>query len=212
MKQDQKMTDKLFYKGKPIKTLSTTLGIALVANLALTPSVYAEGDSTSSAEPKLVEWSSEDVRKYFDANMDWNIPLLISEEEQSEGESQGETQSESGGTNQPVYINNGFGWDDMLLYHLIFNSGRSYSTRGWYDSRPVYDPRTNQTYKPKSYDTGKFQNKPVVNSTVRPKTVNSQGTITKRDSNKSTSTSKGSIGNKSSNMSSSSKSGGSFGG
>lgn len=212
MKQDQKITEKFLYKGKPLKTLSTTLGIALVANLALTPFVYAEGETTNSTEPKLVEWSSEEVKTYFDKNMDWNIPLLIPEETESVGESTDETQTEAGSSNQPVYINNGFGWDDMLLYHLIFNSGRSYSTRGWYDSRPVYDPRTKQTYKSKSYDSGTFQNKPVVNSTVRPKTVSSAGTITKRDSNKSTSTSKGSIGNKSSNLSSSSKSGGSFGG
>ncbi|MDP5274647.1 hypothetical protein [Chengkuizengella axinellae] len=208
MKQDQKIAENLFYKGKPLKTLSTTLGIALVANLAITPFVYAEGDTTGGPEPTLVEWSSEDVKQYFDANMDWNIPLLISEEQPLEEEQ--ETGAEGG--NQPVYIHNGFGWDDLLLYHLIFNSGRSYSTKGWYDSRPVYDARTNKTYKPKAFESGTFQNKPVVNSSVRPKTVSSEGNITKRDSNKSTSTSSGSIGNKSSNLSSTSKSGGSFGG
>ncbi|MDT2235151.1 hypothetical protein P7H16_00375 [Paenibacillus larvae] len=56
---------------KPLKVLSTSLGIILAANLLLLPTAHAEG----SSEPKLVEWSNENVKKFFDANTDWNIPL-----------------------------------------------------------------------------------------------------------------------------------------
>lgn len=200
----------LLYKGKPLKVLSTSLGIALMANLFLLPTVSGETTATDSGEAKLVEWSSEEVKQYFDANMDWNIPFP--EEEQEEGSSS--EGASSGGSSTTIY-HNGFGWDDLLLYHLLFNNSGSYSSNGWYNRGGIYDARMNQPYKGKKFDSEAFQNKSVVGSSVRPRTTDGSGTITRRSPvNKSTSSSPGGIGGNSSGFSSGSKgsSGGGFGG
>ena len=194
-------------EGKPLRVLSTSLGIALLANVLIIPMEHgsAVADNSSANGPKLVEWSSEEVKKYFDAEMDWNIPELKKEtkEEGNGGTVTGGSSSSSGTT--IVHTTSGFGWDDLLLYHMIFNRGNSYSSSGWYSNHSAYDVRSGQSYRPRSYTSDTFQNKPVSGSAMTPKTSRTTGSITKR----STSSSRGSIGGKSSGFSSSSSSSGS---
>ncbi|GIO66688.1 hypothetical protein VQ056_05390 [Paenibacillus sp. JTLBN-2024] len=192
--------------GKPVRVLSTSLGVALLANaFLLAGGVTADSASAageSADEPKLVAWSTEEVKAYFDKNVDWNIPLP--EEIEKEGEPQAGSSGGSGSGGTTV-INNygashsGFGWDDLLLYHFLFNSGSSYQPSTYYDNRKTYYTGTSQSYKPRSYSSGTFQNKQVVGSTVTPKTSRSTGSITRRG----TSSSSGGIGGKSSGYSSS---------
>lgn len=194
--------------GKPVRVLSTSLGIALLANALFVPGgAGASGSGGGSGEePKLVSWSTEEVKNYFDKNVDWNIPYP--DENQQETVQEGQGTVTSGGT---TVINNyggyssGFGWDDVLLYHMLFNSGSFYSSRGWYNDRPTYYGGTRTTYKPPTYNSGRFQNKPVAGSVVKPKTsTSSTGSITRR--NKSSKS--GGIGGTSSGLGSSkSKSG-----
>ncbi|MEF2966053.1 hypothetical protein V3851_09435 [Paenibacillus sp. M1] len=205
--------------GKPIRVLSTSLGIALLANAFLVPggAASATGSGSSGEEPKLVAWSTEEVKAYFDKEVDWNLPLVVSDEDQtgaeeSGGESGSGSDSESGGTtvvNHYGGFGSGFGWDDMLLYHLLFNSGSNYSSSGWNQSRGGYYAGTTTPYTPKTYSSGSFQNKTVSGSVVPPKTSTStKGSIVRR----STSSSPGGIGGKSGSLGSSSSSGTSSGG
>lgn len=206
--QDQgkdKPASRLFTpEGKPIKVLSTSLGLALLANAFMMPGATAADSSTGTTDkPKLVSWSTEEVKAYFDQNADWNIPLPEDQKKDDEGETG--TTSGSGGGGGTTVINNygvshsGFGWDDLLLYHFLFNSGSIYRPSTYYDNRRTYYTGTSQTYKPRSYSSGAFQNKPVVGSTVTPKTSRSTGSITRRG----TSSGSGGIGGKSSGYSSS---------
>lgn len=188
-------------EGKPLRVLSTSLGIALLANAMFVPGgVHATGGSTGS-EPQLVSWSTEEVKAYFDANVDWNIPYP--EENTEETVQEGTGVVSSGGTtviNNYGGYSNGFGWDDLLLYHMLFNSGSNYSSRGWYNDRPTYYGGTRTTYKPPTYNSGSFQNKQVTGSVVKPKTsTSSTGSITRRGSS-----SAGGVGGKSSGLGSSS--------
>lgn len=191
---------------KPVKALSTSLGVALLANALFVPAPPANASSGSADEPKLVSWSTEEVKAYFDQYVDWNIPLP----EDAGGETAQPTASPgvstSGGTtviNNYGGYNSGFGWDDLLLYHFLFNSGSSYSPSRWYDGRPTYYGGTRTVYKPRTYDSTKFQNKPVTGSVVKPKTSTSTtGTITRRK----TSSSSGGVGGTSSSLGSSSSS------
>lgn len=226
MKWDEGQADslrsKLFTKdGKPLRILSTSLGVALIANAVFGGMAYAEGTATTAGteqQPKLVEWSSDAVKQYFDPAVDWNLPMLADEnaDEQDDaattGSGGGTAVSGGGGgsgtagSGDTIIINNGshssFGWDDLMLYHLLFNSGSSYSTTRYYTTHTVYTPNTHQTYKPKmTYNSDSFQNKRVSGSTVRPVTSNKSGSVTRRS--KSTSSSPGGIGGKSSSMSSS---------
>lgn len=209
------------------KVLATTLGVALMANMLAAPATHA---TTASGTPKLVEWSTEEVKKYFDAAVDWNLPATVFDKKQ---EQQVQPTGGSGGSAAPVVIHNsGFGWDDLLLYHMIFNSGSPYSSsRHWSGTKYAYDYRTNQPYKPQTYTPTTFQNKPVTGSTVPPKTSSGTGTfnvkpsastsssssssskpstssstVTPSSPSKSSSTGSGSIGGTSSSFSSSSKS------
>ncbi|MBG9733318.1 hypothetical protein ABE142_24790 [Paenibacillus alvei] len=211
---------------KPLKVLSTSLGVALAANLLMSSSAMGQQSAAQSDQAKLVEWSTEEVKQYFDANMDWNIPLPEEEEigdnagsSTSGGSGSSGGSSSSSGTSHHTYVHHGggFGWDDMLLYHMIFNRGNAYSSSSWSSSGSVYDTRTNSTYRAKSFSSDSFQNRPVVNSRVRPSTSNGSGSIIRRSavgSSKSSSSSPGGIGGKSSSFSSSSssRSGGWFGG
>lgn len=203
----EKQPAKLFTpEGKPVRVLSTSLGVALLANAfllaggATAGSVNAGGDT--AGEPKLVAWSTEEVKAYFDKNADWNIPLPEENEKEDGTQSGSSGGASSGGT---TVINNygtshsGFGWDDLLLYHFLFNSGSSYHPSTYYDNRKTYYTGTSQSYKPRSYSSGAFQNKQVVGSTVTPKTSRSTGSITRRG----TSSNSGGIGGKSSGYSSS---------
>lgn len=201
---------------RPIKVLSTSLGLALIAHAAIAP-IGSASASSGSAEPKLVEWSSDEVKQYYDPSVDWSLPIdeqKLQEQEQTTAPTDG-----SGGT---TVVNNyyggygsSFGWDDMLLYHFLFNNAGVYSSRGWYDNRRGYYAGSSRPYTPRTYSSGSFQNREVSGSTVRPKTSNSTGKITRR----STSSSSGGVGGKSSGLGSSgskssskSKSGGFFGG
>ena len=186
--------------GKPIRVLSTSLGIALLANAMFIPGAASASVNPTGEEPQLVSWSTEEVKAYFDKNVDWNIPYP---EDAQEVEEQGQGVVTSNGT---TVVNNyggyhsGFGWDDVLLYHMLFNSGSNYSSRGWYKDRPTYYGGTGTTYKPPTYSSDKFQNRTVPGSVVKPKTsTSSTGSITRRG----TSSKAGGIGGTSSGLNSS---------
>jgi hypothetical protein len=210
--------EKWTYKGKPLRILSTTLGIALVANMLLMSNVYGETASPTPANgPKLVEYSSDQVKKYYDPSVDWNIPVPFDDKGQpKEGVQLGtNTSGTQGNSNNTTIINNGggyggggIGWTELLLFHMIFNSGSSFSSNRWNNSRPVFNPGTNRPYQAKSFTSETFQNKPTTGSSVRPKTSSSSGTFSTKSS-KSSSSTKGSIGGNSSGFSSSGKSSGS---
>ncbi|WP_223068688.1 hypothetical protein [Paenibacillus caui] len=215
-KPERSVKSRLFTpEGKPVRVLSTSLGIALLANAFFVPGSAVSATSSDSAdEPKLVAWSTEEVKAYFDKNVDWSIPLPASDEE-DQGEQAGTEGGGSGSVSDPsstssggtTVVNNygyggsGFGWDDLLLYHLLFNSGSNYSSSSWHKEHRGYYTGTKTPYQPRSYSSGSFQNKPVAGSTVRPKTsTSSTGTIVRR----STSSKAGGIGGNSSSLSSSS--------
>lgn len=209
---------------RPLRTLSTSLGIALLANAAIGPVAYsapASPSASASEPPKLVSWSSEEVKAYFDPAVDWNIPLASDEDDCVQGNADKNTQStavpcdaspttgtgttaQSGSGNGTVVVNNhygsGLGWDDLILYHLLFNNGSSYSTSSWYNSHTTYYAGTSKPYKAKKYTADSFQSKPVVGSSVRPKSVDKSGSVTRRSS----SSQPGGIGSKSSGFSGSS--------
>ncbi|MFC5649751.1 hypothetical protein ACFPYJ_11585 [Paenibacillus solisilvae] len=199
-KPEEQLRNKLFTKdGKPLRILSTSLGIALLANVALIPGT---GSAADESGPKLVKWSTEEVKQYYDPAIDWSLP--ISEDGETPAAStqtEGTTGTGSGGTTI-INTSSGFGWDDLLLYHLLFNNGYSYSSRSWSSSHPSYYPNSSTRYKPKTYSSGAFQSKPVAGSAVAPKTSSSTGSITRR----STSSKPGGIGGNSSGFSSSSSS------
>ncbi|MDT3425398.1 hypothetical protein J2Z22_000914 [Paenibacillus forsythiae] len=204
--RNQSLGDKgIDLSGKPVRVLSTSLGVALLANALFIPGASAASGS-SADEPTLVSWSTEEVKAYFDKNVDWNIPYP---EETGEGTAQPTATPGVATSNGTTVINNyggynsGFGWDDLLLYHMLFNSGSSYSPSRWYDHRKTYYGGTRTVYKPRTYDGTRFQNKPVTGSVVKPKTSTSTtGTITRR----STSSKAGGIGGTSSSLGSSSSS------
>jgi hypothetical protein len=220
VKQDQPTEmEKWTYKGKPLRILSTSLGIALIANMLMMPYVYgAETPSPTPANgPKLVEYSSEQVKKYYDPNVDWNIPVPFDDKGQPvEGANSGSGSSETdSNSNNTTIINNGggyggggIGWTELLLFHMIFNRGNAFSSNQWNNSRPVFDAGTNRPYQAKSFTSDTFQNRPTTGSSVRPTTSKSSGTFSTK-SNKSSSSTKGGIGGKSSGFSSSGKSSGS---
>lgn len=185
--------------GKPLRVLSTSLGAALLANAILSTGVSATSGTAGGEEPKLVSWSSEEVKAYFDKNVDWSLPLpaAVEGKEVTAG-------GTSGSSTVVHHYNSGFGWDDLLLYHLLFNSGSGYSSSSYYKKRPTYYTSSKAPYAPKSYSSESFQNKQVAGSTVRPKTSSSTGSVTRR----STSSKPGGIGGKSSGLSSSGSSGG----
>ena len=186
--------------GKPIRVLSTSLGIALLANAMFIPGAASASVNPTGEEPQLVSWSTEEVKAYFDKNVDWNIPYP---EDAQEVEEQGQGVVTSNGTtvvNNYAGYHSGFGWDDVLLYHMLFNSGSNYSSRGWYKDRPTYYGGTRTTYKPPTYSSDKFQNRTVPGSVVKPKTsTSSTGSITRRG----TSSKAGGIGGTSSGLNSS---------
>jgi hypothetical protein len=220
-------------KGKTFRVLSTSLGVVLAANLILAADVFGDQAtptptpaSSPADQPKLAEWSSDAVKAYFDASADWNIPLAADDNKAgtSTPTPAPAGSSAAGGGSAPIIVQNngGFGWEQLLLYHMIFNSGRSYAPSSWNGTHPMTDYRTNRPYTPKSFDTETFRSQATANSSVRPKTSNSGGTFTTRSglsssisgSTKSSSSSQGGIGGRSSGFSSStsSSSGSSSGG
>ncbi|MCU6710611.1 hypothetical protein M6D81_18115 [Paenibacillus sp. J5C_2022] len=209
-RKNKPASPKLFAEdGKPLKVLSTSLGIALLANAVFSTGAMATSGTAGSSDeqPKLVSWSTEDVKKYYDAKVDWSLPItpesLAVKQEEGEGAGSG-----SGDTTVIHHYESGFGWDDLLLYHLLFNAGSSYSSKGWYSKRPAYYTKSyysksKQSYQPKTYTSDMFQNKQVAGTSVRPKTSTTTGSVTRR----STSSQPGGIGGKSSGISSSGTSG-----
>jgi hypothetical protein len=210
-----------------MKVLSTSLGVALAANLLAVPAVSAEGADAAKPQPKLVEWSTDAVKAYYDPNIDWSLVLPEQKKDDAAAQNQanaagstgGDTVATGGGTNT-VIVNNGggygssFGWDDLLLYHLLFNSGRVYSTSSWSQSHTTVYAGSHQPYQPRSYTSGTFQNKPVAGSTVRPpQTTASSGSFStsKSTATKSTSAStSGTVSSSGSKTPSTSSSSGSF--
>jgi len=199
--------------GKPLRILSTSLGIALLANAALgSVSFAADGDAGDAEgdQPKLVEWSTEAVKSYFNPAVDWGLPDLDETPDGNAAES-APTPTPTPGTvtqGSTIVVNNGssgFGWDDLLLYHLLFNQGSAYSSSSWTSSHTTYYEGTTKPYKEKSFTSETFQNKPVAGSAVRPKTTSRSGSVTRRSS-KVTSSSPGGIGGTSSALSASSRS------
>lgn len=183
-------------EGKPMRVLSTSLGIALLANAFLIPGEPALASASNGNEPALVEWSNEEVKAYFDQNVDWSLPIPQEEEN---------SQDNSGGTTVVNHYGGygGFGWDNLLLYHLLFNSGTNYSSSTWHKNNKGYYPGTTTPYTPRTYSTGSFQSKPVAGSVVPPKTsASTKGSIIRR----STSSSSGGIGGNSGSLGSSSSS------
>lgn len=171
----------------PVKVLSTSLGMTLAAHMLLAPGLLMGGSDAFAAEssqPTLSEWSTEEVKAYYDASVDWSLPALPDEDlqgvvpQQSANNGTGGASGSTGGGNTTIiHQGSSFGWDDMLLYHLLFNSGGAYSSGRWHQSYPSYDTRTNQPYQPKTYSAGTFQNKQVPGSNVKPKTSVSSGSF-----------------------------------
>ncbi|KAA9005922.1 hypothetical protein F4V43_06985 [Paenibacillus spiritus] len=189
--------------GPPARVLTTSLGIALLANALMAAGAPEAGASSAAGEPKLVSYSTDEVKQYYDPNADWAIPYPEDRASETAEPTASPGVTSSGGTtviNNYGGYNSGFGWDDLLLYHFLFNSGGGYSPARYYGDRPTYYGGTRTAYKPKSYDSTKFQNKPVAGSVVKPKTSTSTtGSITRRG----TSAGKGSVGGTSSGLGSS---------
>ncbi|MBB3110706.1 hypothetical protein FHS18_002773 [Paenibacillus phyllosphaerae] len=230
----------LFTKdGKPLRVLSTSLGIALVANALLGASFAGEASAETSgqtqttaaetavAEPTLVEWSNDNVKAFFDPTSDWNIPLLqecdpavtdpqaenaCEDTSAAAGSTAGSGTGGTTGGTTVIHTYSGFGWDDLLLYHMIFNNGSAYSTTRYHSMYRSYDIRTGAAYKVPTYKSDQFQNSPVTGSAVRPKTTNTTGTITKRSDSTTSSSTKSSSATSSSSSSSTSSSAGGIGG
>lgn len=212
---------------RPLKVLSASLGVILIGQMLLLSAHAAESPSPGAGSSKLVEWSSEDVKAYYDPSVDWSLPVPVEKSTTSPSPSQAPA---AGGT-APIIVNqvsggSGFGWDDLLLYHLIFNTVSPYSSNNWGSSHRSYYYRSNTPYVTKTYQPSTFSNKSTTktpttssgtgtftsnksssgNTTGTSSSVNSSGTTSGGTTSKSTSTSSGSIGGKSSGFSSSSSS------
>ena len=206
---------------RPLKVLSTSIGIVLVSHMLLLSAHAAESPNPSAAgagSSKLVEWSSEDVKAYYDPSVDWSLPVPVLSDNKTTSPSPsptpvaGGSSTGSGGSTTSIIVNQvtgggGFGWDDLLLYHLIFNTVSPYSSSSWGSNHRSYHYRSNTPYVTKTYQPNSFSNR---STTKTPTTSSGTGTFTSNNksssSTKSTSTSSGSIGGKSSGFSSSSSS------
>lgn len=209
---------------RPLKVFSASLSFVLVSQLFMLP-VHA-ADTPNAASAKLVEWSTDEVKAYFDPTVDWNLPV-----QPAASPTPTPVPASGGGSTAPVIVNHvgsGFGWDDLLLYHLIFNSPSPYSSSSWGSSHKSYYYRSNTPYVTKTYQASSFSNKSATkapttssgtgsfttnksSSSSTKSTANSSGSVSgsstsSGSTSKSTSTSTGSIGGKSSGFSSSSSS------
>ncbi|WP_141692623.1 hypothetical protein [Paenibacillus pectinilyticus] len=216
---------------RPLKVLSASLTLLLLGQMALASVHAAETPSPNTGGAKLVEWSNDDVKAYYDPQVDWSLPTPVDKSTATASP----TPTPTGSSNAPIIINQvsgggyggGFGWDDLLLYHLIFNTVSPYSSSYWGSSHRSYYYRSNTPYVNKTYQPSSFTNR---STTKTPTTSSGSGTFTSNKSSssnksgttgsvsssgtsgstssgsKSTSTSTGSIGGKSSGFSSSSSS------
>jgi hypothetical protein len=217
---------------RPLKVLSASLTLILLGQVLVGSTQAAESPSPSPGSSKLVEWSSEEVKAYYDPQVDWSLPLVPNKSTVTPSPTPTPTGSTSGGTGSstaPIIVNQvaggGFGWDDLLLYHLIFNTVSPYSSSSWGNNHRSYYYRSNTPYVNKTYQPSSFTNR---STTKTPTTSSGTGTFTTNKStttsgktstsgtsssgsvsssgSKSTSSSTGSIGGKSSGFSSSSSS------
>lgn len=210
---------------RPLKVLSASLSLILLSQMLLVSAQAAETPSPNTSSSKLVEWSNEDVKAYYDPQVDWSLP--VPPDKSLVSPSPSPTPSATGGSSAPIIVNqvsgSGFGWDDLLLYHLIFNTVSPYSSSSWGSNHRSYYYRSNTPYVNKTYQPSSFTNRsttktPTTSSGSGTFTTNKSSTTTKSgttsssvnssnsSSTKSTSTSSGSIGGKSSGFSSSSSS------
>ena len=125
----ERMVSSLFTPdGMPIRVLSTSLGLMLLASAVMNTSAEANASTEfANNEPTLVEWSNEEVKAYYNSNIDWSIPnveLKVTMKPGTDGQS-----NESGGTT--VVHHSGFGWESMLLYGLLMSRGSAYSSQAW---------------------------------------------------------------------------------
>nr|WP_246320198.1 hypothetical protein [Paenibacillus qinlingensis] len=169
----------------------------------------AETPNANAGASKLVEWSNEDVKAYYDPQVDWSLP--IPPDKGLAAPSPTPTPSTTGGSTAPIIVNQvsggGFGWDDLLLYHLIFNTVSPYSSSSWGNNHRSYYYRSNTPYVNKTYQPSSFTNR---STTKTPTTSSGSGTFTS-NSNKSSTTKSGTTGStvNSSNTSGSTSSSGS---
>ncbi|BFT70265.1 hypothetical protein [Paenibacillus sp. P36] len=174
---------------RPLKVFSASISLVLVGQLLLLPVNAAETPAPNTASSKLVEWSTDEVKAYFDPAVDWNLPVPPAAGTASPSPSPTPTagSGSTGGSTAPIIVNNygggsGFGWDDLLLYHLIFNSPSPYSSSSWGSSHRSYYYRSNTPYVTKTYQPSSFSNR---STTKAPTTSSGTGTFTTNKSSSS---------------------------
>ncbi|MBA2944099.1 hypothetical protein HZF08_38145 [Paenibacillus sp. CGMCC 1.16610] len=175
---------------RPLKVFSASISLVLVGQLLLLPVNAAETPAPNTASSKLVEWSTDEVKAYFDPAVDWNLPVPPTAGTASPSPSPTPTagSGSTGGGTAPIVVNNyggggsGFGWDDLLLYHLIFNSPSPYSSSSWGSSHRSYYYRSNTPYVTKTYQPSSFSNR---STTKAPTTSSGTGTFTTNKSSSS---------------------------
>ncbi|CAN7679742.1 hypothetical protein LJR153_005378 [Paenibacillus sp. LjRoot153] len=179
---------------RPLKVLSASLSLILFSQMLWVSAQAAETPSPSTSSSKLVEWSNEDVKAYYDPQVDWSLPIPPDKSLAAPSPSPSPTPSTTGSSNAPIIVNqvsgNGFGWDDLLLYHLIFNTVSPYSSSSWGNNHRSYYYRSNTPYVNKTYQPSSFTNR---STTKTPTTSSGSGTFTS-NSNKSSTTTKGTTG------------------
>lgn len=174
---------------RPLKVFSASISLVLVGQLLLLPAYAAETPAPNASSSKLVEWSTDEVKAYFDPAVDWNLPIPPAAGAASPSPSPTPIAGSgtTGGSTAPIIVNNygggsGFGWDDLLLYHLIFNSPSPYSSSNWGSSHRSYYYRSNTPYVTKTYQPSTFSNR---STTKAPTTSSGTGTFTTNKSSSS---------------------------
>gem|GEM_PF-612907 len=176
---------------RPFKVVTASLGLLLASQLL----IYPQMPAIAAGTPSLVEWSNDEVKAFYDASVDWSLPVQEAEKAgtASPSPTPGATIGVTSSGTAPIIVNQsyggGFGWDDLLLYHLIFNSGSPYSSRTWVSNHTTYNYRSNTPYVTKTYQGNSFSNRSVAKS---PTTSSGKGTFTTNKSSASKTTATGS--------------------
>ncbi|MFC5452000.1 hypothetical protein [Paenibacillus aestuarii] len=175
---------------RPFKVVTASVGLLLASQLF----IYPQTPAIAAGTPSLVEWSNDEVKAYYDAAVDWSLPIQAAEKDSSASPSPTPSAAVGGSTvtssgTAPIIVNHsyggGFGWDDLLLYHLIFNSGSPYSSSTWVSNHTTYNYRSNTPYVTKTYQGNSFSNRSVAKS---PTTSSGKGTFSTNKSSASTTT------------------------
>src|SRR5690554_7872652 len=96
------------------------LASAVMATGAEASQALAASEQVNS-EPRLVAWSNDEVKAYYNSKVDWSIPTTeFTESDVAEGQG-GDSVGGDGGTT--IVHNSGFGWESMLLYGLLMSRG-----------------------------------------------------------------------------------------